>query len=200
MGCGGLPNRRLTGGRGLPRKPHHFRSPPSGYHLAGVFRKVQEPRDNIAAVLVELADNLERLSSLVRGPTPVPLSAPGVDGEWSAAEILAHLRACADVWGKSIASMIRDDHRTIRYVSPRTWIRKTNYNDLDFTTLLVAFSGQRTGLLTSLRELPPEVWSREATFTARTRGSSATVLDYAQNLASHEFQHLKQMEAVLRRS
>ncbi len=49
--------------------------------------------------------------------------------DWSVNDILAHLRTCADVWGNHIAIMITQDHPTLRYVSPRTWIKKTNYPD-----------------------------------------------------------------------
>jgi hypothetical protein len=44
--------------------------------------------------------------------------------EWSANDILAHLRSCADVWGKSMLLMIAQDWPTLRYISPCTWIKK----------------------------------------------------------------------------
>ncbi len=38
--------------------------------------------------------------------------------DWSAKDILAHLRTCADVWGKHIVIMMMQDHPTLRYISP----------------------------------------------------------------------------------
>ncbi|MCB0091926.1 MAG: DinB family protein, partial [Caldilineaceae bacterium] len=51
---------------------------------------------------------------------------PGSD-EWSINDILAHLRACMDVWGKDIRTMLTEDNPRWRHLSPRTWLRKTNY-------------------------------------------------------------------------
>ena len=40
-------------------------------------------------------------------------------------------------------AMITQDHPTLRYVSPRTWIRKTGYPELEFYQSLQFFSRQR---------------------------------------------------------
>jgi hypothetical protein len=42
-----------------------------------------------------------------------PSAAPS-EGAWSPNEILAHLRACADVWDGGIQAMIERDHPTLR--------------------------------------------------------------------------------------
>ena len=42
--------------------------------------------------------------------------------QWSANDVLAHLRACADVWGGCIATILAQDEPTFRAVNPRTWI------------------------------------------------------------------------------
>src|SRR4051795_5263604 len=86
------------------------------------------------------------LEAATHGLTDAGLhSRPSADA-WSANEILAHLRACADVWGGSITAMIERDHPTLRYVSPRTWIRRTQYTDLPFDASLQAFAAQRVTL------------------------------------------------------
>src|SRR5574341_1791706 len=82
------------------------------------------------------------------------------DDEWSVNEILAHLRACADVWGGSIFTMAREDHPTIRAINPRTWIRDTDYLDRAFGPSLQAYTQQRTELLALLETLPREDWMR----------------------------------------
>ena len=61
--------------------------------------------------------------------------------------MLAHLRACADVWGDCIVAMITQDTPTLRAVDPRTWIRQTDYLAQDFEPSLHAFATQRTALL-----------------------------------------------------
>jgi hypothetical protein len=117
---------------------------------------------------------------------------------WSANDILAHLRACADVWGKSILAMITQDHPTLRYISPLTWIRKTDYLELEFHQSLVAFTRQREELAKALEPLAIADWSRGATFTATTRGREQTVLSYVQRMTQHENEHCEQIEALLK--
>ena len=120
------------------------------------------------------------------------------DDAWSANDILAHLRACADLWGKSILAMLAQDHPILRYVSPRTWIKKSKYLDQEFPTSLEAFTKQRAGLLEVLNSLKTEDWTRGATFTGTTRGREQTVLSYAQRLARHEEEHCIQVKNLLR--
>jgi hypothetical protein len=119
------------------------------------------------------------------------------DDSWSVNDILAHLRACADVWGKGMQMMITQDHPTLRYISPRTWIKKTDYLEQNFHVSLEAFTSQRNALLIMLKTLSIEDWSRGATFTATTGGREQTVFSYVQRLANHESGHCEQIEALL---
>jgi hypothetical protein len=152
----------------------------------------------IESVLGLLARTPRRIASLSRGVENSNLRFRPHAGSWSASDILAHLRACADVWGKSIVEMISVDHPKLRYVSPRTWIRKTDYLELEFRESLKAFTDQRGELLSGLRGLATEGWLRSATFTGTTRGREQTVFSYASRMAEHESKHCDQIEAVLK--
>ncbi len=93
--------------------------------------------------------------------------------------------------------MIKEDRPTIRSVSPRGWIKNTDYLDQDFRVSFRAFSEARTALLARLRTLDSTGWSRRATFTGTTLGRDATVLSYAKRIADHEVQHLDQLRQTL---
>ena len=94
-------------------------------------------------VLTLLAETPPRLAALTAGLAPAQLhTRPNHDG-WSANEVLAHLRACADVWGMCIMRIIEEDRPTWRAVSPRTWIKQTDYPELAFRPSLGAFTTQR---------------------------------------------------------
>ena len=58
----------------------------------------------IEQILTMLAAAPSRLADLTEGLPPAQLLAPPEPGEWSARDVLAHLRACADMWGKYIAA------------------------------------------------------------------------------------------------
>jgi hypothetical protein len=138
-----------------------------------------------------------RLAALTDGHAPAQLrTAPGLD-EWSANDVLAHLRACADMWGGYIMAILAEDTPTLRAVNPRTWIEQTNYRELDFRPSLQAFTTQRAELLAMLKPLPAAGWSRSATITGAGKPLTLTVLSYAQRLARHERPHVKQIERIV---
>jgi DinB superfamily len=149
-------------------------------------------------ILRLLAATPRRIASLSRGVEISKLHFRRRQDSWSANDILAHLRACADVWGKSIVEMITRDNPKLRYISPRSWIRKTDYLELEFRGSLKAFTDQRRELLRALKGLAIKDWSRSATFTAKTKGPEQTVFSYACQIAEHENKHCDQIEAVLK--
>ena len=152
----------------------------------------------IEKTLKSLAATPHRLKTLSKGLDKTQLHFWSDEEPWSVNDILAHLRACADVWGKSILTMISQEHPTLRYVSPRTWMRKTNYPEQEFHASLEAFTRQRNELLEALKALTNPDWSRGATFTGTTKGREQTVLSYAQRIAQHENEHCIQIEALLK--
>ncbi len=151
----------------------------------------------IEQVLTLLAETPPRIAALTDGLVPAQLqTTPNHDG-WSVNDVLAHLRACADVWGNCIVAMIAEDTPTLRAVNPRTWIKKTDYLELEFRPSLRSFATQRADLLAVLEPLPIDAWSRTATVTKTGKVLEQTVLFYAQWLARHERQHIKQVERIV---
>ncbi len=112
---------------------------------------------------------------------------------WSVNDILAHLRACADVWGDSIEAMLAEEHPTVPYRHPRQWVKKTDYPELPFHESLKAFTAQRKKLLKALKGLPLEDWSR----AAKIQGREHTVFTQVRRMAMHENIHCEQIESLL---
>lgn len=151
----------------------------------------------IEQLLTLLAETPPRLSALTADLSPARLhTRPNHDG-WSLNDVLAHLRACADVWGNCMVTMIAEDTPTLRAVNPRTWIKQTDYLELEFRPSLRSFATQRAELLAVLEPLPHEGWSRAATVTGAGKVLERTVLFYAEWLATHERQHVKQVERIV---
>ncbi len=117
--------------------------------------------------LTLLAAAPSRLADLTKGLSAAQLVTPPEPGEWSARDVLAHLRACADMWGGYIAVILSEDRPTFKAVNPTTWIKNTNYREQEFRPSLQAFTAQRAELLAVLKPLPPKAWSRVATVTGR---------------------------------
>jgi hypothetical protein len=154
-------------------------------------------RSNHAAVVELLETTRLHIVSATRKCTENELKWKPSADSWSVNEVLAHLRCCADLWGESIEKILTQDQPTFRYISPRGWIKKTNYLEVEFMTSFRAFDKQREDLLKTLRALPPEAWLRRANVKAATRVREETVLSYAQRLAEHELGHCGQIDRVL---
>jgi hypothetical protein len=151
----------------------------------------------IDEVLTLLAETPRRIAVLTAGLAPAQLRTSADPDGWSANDVLAHLRSCADVWGGCIATMIAEDRPTLRAVNPRTWIKRTDYPGLEFQPSLRSFASQRADLLAVLEPLPRDGWSRAATVTGAGNVLERTVLSYAQWLANHERPHVKQIQRVV---
>jgi hypothetical protein len=148
-------------------------------------------------VLETLRATPVRLAELSDGLPEARLHAAPEPDAWSARDVLAHLRACADVWGGAMARLLDEDRPTFRAVSPRTWISGTDYLAQPFRASLGAFSGQRAELLALLEPLSPAQWTRTATVTGAGRPLTPTVLSYAERMATHERSHVRQVARLL---
>lgn len=148
------------------------------------------------AVVALLESTPRRIEAVTLGLSDKDLNWKHAADSWSVNEVIAHLRACADVWGDSILKILKEDKPTFRYVSPRTWIRKTSYPSADFQASFLAFRRQREDLLKVLRPLDLEGWLRGATVKA-TKLREETVLSYAQRMAGHEAGHCEQIDRIL---
>ncbi len=147
-------------------------------------------------VLALLEENLRRLKALTADVPQAQLQQAS-DGEWTLVDIIGHMRACADQWGGAIETMLAEERPTLRAINPRTWIKHTNYRELEFGASFRAFTKQRLRLLDKLALLPPKEWSRSAKVTGAGAVLTRTVHLYAQWLAQHERTHVNQIARIL---
>ena len=148
-------------------------------------------------VLPMLAATPQRLAALTAEVPADCLETRPAPDEWSANDVLVHLRGCADVWGDYIAAMLAEDRPTLRGKDPRHWPKLAAYRELAFEPSLQDFARQRTALLAVLGALAPDGWSRTATVTAWGTPYERSVLEYARRLARHEQPHIKQIERIV---
>jgi uncharacterized damage-inducible protein DinB len=152
----------------------------------------------IEQVLTMLRAAPARIAELADGLSPEQLRARPDPDNWSATDVLAHLRACSDVWGDAIQRILNEDHPTIRAIDPRTWMTSTDYPELEFRPSLAAYTTQRAELLAILETTPADRWTRTATLTGAGKPIVRTLHGFAQRIAIHERPHLKQIDRTLR--
>ena len=117
--------------------------------------------------------------------------------EWSAAEVLAHLRACGEVWGGCVRRLLAEDRPTIRALNPRTFQERTDWGTSGRAEHLAAFTAERASLLEVLHGLAPADRERSALVPGAGRSVERTVLTDAEWIASHERPHVTQVERAV---
>ncbi|SRR6266498_5140207 len=113
---------------------------------------------------------------------------------WSANDVLAHLRSCADLWTHSIYAMLAENEPVLSDINERKWAKATRYAEVPFVESFQAYSLQRKNLLRVLRELPFESWERSAIIFERKH----TVFTETRRMAKHEQEHVEQIASLLR--
>jgi uncharacterized damage-inducible protein DinB len=148
--------------------------------------------EDINRILALLRQAPPRLEKATRGFQSPRLDLRTDEEPWSVRDILAHLRACSDVWGSRIITMITQDNPTMRYVSPRSWMRKPKYRDEAFDAALESFTQERQKLVKTLEDLDETSWARRGTFTGTSpRQRDQTVWRYSERIVNHEQPHLE---------
>ena len=148
----------------------------------------------IEKYLTILSETVTGLEQAVKGKDEARLRLKADKTSWSVNEILAHLRACADLWTHSIYAMLAENEPTFSDINERKWAKVTRYAELPFPESFQAFSLQRQNLLRVLQALPLEEWERSAIIFERKH----TIFTQTRRLAKHEADHLEQIENLLK--
>lgn len=147
----------------------------------------------IDAVLSILNATPGRLANLIMAFDDRHLYTPPGVKTWSVSEILAHLRSCADIWTFSIYAMLTEERPIIPDINERKWAKVTTYARLPIVISLQAFTFQREELLRVLKPLPKEGWEHGSLIMEHEH----TVFTQARRMATHERDHLEQIEDLL---
>ena len=153
---------------------------------------------------VTQAQIIEYLQILRESPHRIATVTAGIDEsrlkkappqEWSLLQIMAHLRASAEVWSTSIFTMLTVDNPQMDFIHPRKWDKKQGYGTLSFAENLMVFDLWRMTLLHTLEPLSFEAWGR----TGRVIGkvNTFTVFGETMRMALHESDHWEQIDKTV---
>ena len=146
----------------------------------------------IESSLYTLRETPLRLLAWTAGMDETRLQAAPEPNEWSMAEILAHVRAGAEVWSYSVYAMLTLDSPQLAHVHPRDWMKTLGYAKLSFADNFRAFEVERQNLLRVLERLSWADWERPATFIGKV--NSTTIFGETFRMALHEADHWNQFE------
>jgi hypothetical protein len=151
-----------------------------------------EPSE-IERLLFRLREAPTRIVAATEGTPEDRLQCRTADEPWSVNDVLAHIRAAADMRMRFMRRMATGDHVMLSYRSPRSELGRTDYVDRAFAENLAAFSAQRAEFVEWLASLSVEAWGHGALIRDRPE----TVMTYAAYLSDHELVHCEQIEALL---
>ena len=150
----------------------------------------------IDRVLTLLRDVPTRLAALTADLSPEEVQMRPTLDEWSASAGTRSSTGECGRLGNYIGTIIAEDRPQFRAVSPRTWIKQTNYPAMAFRPSLGAFKAQRAELLVVLSPLPIDTWERSARVSTVGRVLEPTVFSYVERLLVHERPHIKQLAGI----
>jgi uncharacterized damage-inducible protein DinB len=142
--------------------------------------------------LKTISETPQRIAQAVDGCDEAGLHDRVDAKSWSASDILAHLRACADLWTYSIYAMLAEHAPAFSDIDERKWAKVTRYSEQPFRESFQAFSLQRENLVRVLKDLPFESWERSAIILQRRH----TVFTQTRRMAKHETEHIVQLRSV----
>lgn len=149
---------------------------------------------DIEDLLSRLEDTPGRYAHLLRGRDEALLTArPGAD-DWSAREILAHVRAGDDLLTGRIYVILVRENPPFLEVNERRWDEIAGYVEYPLDLLLDSYALRRRELVLTLRRIGLSDWKRTGEHAKRGR---MTVYTIAKHISDHEIEHLTQLEGVL---
>jgi hypothetical protein len=119
-------------------------------------------------------------------------TAPAGDG-WSAAAILAHMRASDDILAYRAYMILVRDGAPLASFDERRWAEVAGYTQADFHTSLEVFNLRRAELAAMLRRAGPDDWQRSGAHEER---GPITLLEIVTHIVEHEEEHCAQIEAI----
>jgi hypothetical protein len=140
--------------------------------------------ENAPAVIVPLVREVPA-AVLKRRPAP---------GRWSAHEHACHLADVHALFFARLEQFLTEDRPRIRPFDPGTQRPDGELLEVDLDDALARFAADRRRLVARLRELPPNLWGREAD---HAEYSHYTPFIMFRHLALHDFLHAYRVEELL---
>jgi hypothetical protein len=115
------------------------------------------------------------------------------DGEWSAAAILAHLRASDDILAYRAYMILVRDSPPMPSFDERRWAEVAGYIEANFHISLEAFRLRRAELVAMLRRAGPGDWQRSGAHEERGQVALTEIISH---VVEHEEEHCLQIEVI----
>ncbi|HET8576082.1 MAG TPA: DinB family protein [Methylomirabilota bacterium] len=163
-----------------------------------LFHQLVTDGGNGMASIEEQMGRMERtaddFAAAIKGvPEPILSKRPD-EKNWSAKEVVCHIRDIEESFMGRFQSIMAMDEPKFLPVEPDRWAADRQYLRNDVNEALAAFRARRKECLAYLRGLKPEQWQRGGIHATRGR---MTVKDFVELMAWHDDNHLDQLKRAL---
>jgi hypothetical protein len=134
-----------------------------------------------------------KLSALIKGLNQKRLSTRPGPGQWSIAEILAHLADAELVIGYRIRLILASNGTVIQAFDQDVWAETFNYKQRDCKMSLATFRALRQSNLHVLGSVPRRSWQNYGEHAERGKES---IEHLVRMIAGHDLNHLQQVEKI----
>jgi uncharacterized damage-inducible protein DinB len=163
-----------------------------------LFHQLVTDGDKPMATLEEQLARMERtpddFAAAIAGVPDAVLSRRPDEKNWSAKEVICHMRDTEESFMIRFQSMMAMDEPRFLPVEPDRWAVERQYLRNDAQEALQAFRARRQEALAFLRGLAPAQWERAGIHATRGR---MTVKDFVTLMAWHDDNHLDQLKRTL---
>ncbi len=150
-------------------------------------------QDQVDNLLERLSNVPQRIARAVARLSEAEKHRPLSNGEWSASEILAHLRASDDIVGYRLYAILARDDPSLPAYDERRWAEVAGYAQAGFDLSLKTYILRRTELVKMLRQITFDDWKRLGVHEVK---GPISLLDIATSLVEHEEEHCLQLETT----
>lgn len=139
----------------------------------------------------------ELIDFLAQTPTQLKVSAAAAgdppDGEWNAAQVIAHLAATEFFFLEQVNRLLREKSPYLTRFGPAATERQQTMMDAGVDANLAAFNELRGEMVSTLMSLALNLWSRPGIH--ETQGE-VSVEDIVEKMIDHDAEHLAQIDAL----
>jgi hypothetical protein len=147
-----------------------------------------------AEVLAEFAAFPTRLAALVGAATSAALERPAAAGEWSALQVLCHLRDAALVYALRFRFIALNPETFMPNTDEERWVREGRETVADIPAMLDTIAASRSDIARLLGRLDDAVWTRSGHHEVL---GPVVLEEYVRHQVVHERAHLAQLQAAL---
>lgn len=148
----------------------------------------------IENTLAEMERAADDFTETVRGVSEAVLSRRPDEQNWSAKEIICHVRDTEEYFLSRFQMILSFHEPKFSPADAGRWATERQYLRNDVGEALTAFRQRRRETLSFIKEIKPAQWERTCIHAIRGR---MTLRDYLNLLAGHDKNHLDQIKRAL---